>query len=449
MTVEVTQSRVAYEGNGVTVSFAVPFPFAGAADLVVVRNWGGADLPALLNIDFQVLGAAVVFLVPPPVGQRIRIKRVTARTQRTNYVPNDPFPAQTHEAALDKLTLIAQELDDGVSRAVVVRDADAGAGAMLLPPLADLEGKLLGLSGGQLVPVNPLVGTPMDTLAILHEGAQLSQVLNSSISLDPAEIITVTSSAVLDAMAINRVVVVAGAAAALTLNMPAVSAVNIGDAVLVMVAASWPGLLTLAGFPASGHLMGGQPNRILHAGETALLRFNGGGWDKLLGVTRPFAGQLTQAAVVNSAGTTWQKIFCPDTDADLEPSKPWFDAVNNCFQAPRPTIYQFHAQFWFDNIVLEAPNYGAPVGTEQGAPVDFGLTNVFDLSAIPANYRRTQLHYQQSFEALDLQWQVRCAPSSRVGPVFRCATASLTSVRAARVDAQIATRLSFAEVPEW
>jgi len=455
MTVSTSTRRVAYAGNGVTTVFSVPFPFADPAALLVVLTVAGVDAVLSLAADYNVSGGAgsgtVTMVAAPPVGSTLLIKRETPRTQNADYVPNDPFPAESHEAALDKLTMISQETADELGRAVMVREADRPMGNLLLPPLAEMAGQLVGFSNDRrLIPVSPLVGNPTDTIAIVHESKPLADLLNSDISLDPAEIVSVSANSILDITAINRLVMVSGAASAISLAMPPVNSSNIGDAVFIFVAPTFPGLVTCAGFPASGHLFGGQPNRIMHAGESALLRFDGAGWVKIMGESRPFAGQIEQAAPVASSGTTWVRIPCATVEADLEPSQPWYDAVNFCVRLPRPTIWRFNVLFWFDNITMAAPNYSAPVGTEQGAPVDFGLANVIDASPLPKEFRRTQVHYNQPFEAVDMVWQARMPTSWRVGPVFRCGSAGLTSIRATHgVGPELRTRLSFEEVVEW
>lgn len=131
MTVQTTNRRVSYVGDGVTLSFPVPFAFLAASDLQVTGGGGysvsGAGNPA---------GGAVLFTTAPTAGSRVEILRKMQRTQDTSYVPNDPFPAKAHETALDKLTMIAQEdadelLGHEVLFSRVVRAAHA------IPPLQE------------------------------------------------------------------------------------------------------------------------------------------------------------------------------------------------------------------------------------------------------------------------------------------------------------------------
>jgi hypothetical protein len=58
------------------------------------------------------------------------IFRDPALTQETDYPPNDPFPAASHERALDRLTMITQRLNDKLGQALLVSD-DEQFGAQL------------------------------------------------------------------------------------------------------------------------------------------------------------------------------------------------------------------------------------------------------------------------------------------------------------------------------
>ena len=56
-------------------------------------------------------GGDVVMNVPPAAGT-LTIVRGTDQTQETDYVPFDPFPAESHETALDKaMFLTSQRVD--------------------------------------------------------------------------------------------------------------------------------------------------------------------------------------------------------------------------------------------------------------------------------------------------------------------------------------------------
>lgn len=111
MTVSSTINSISYTGNGVLTTFAYPLKIFADTDLQVYVN----GVLKTLTTDYTVTGVGnvgggnVVFGVAP-AAVAITIKRVVATTQLTDYVAGDSFPAETHEAALDRLTMICQQL---------------------------------------------------------------------------------------------------------------------------------------------------------------------------------------------------------------------------------------------------------------------------------------------------------------------------------------------------
>jgi len=124
MTITSELSRVVYATDGVTDTFSVPFRFLAASHLRVIelRN----DVPTLLTLGLhysvagvnQPTGGSVTLNTAPGAGGQLAIVRVVPLTQETAYPKNDPFPEAAHERALDKLTMIAQQLDSEIARAV-------------------------------------------------------------------------------------------------------------------------------------------------------------------------------------------------------------------------------------------------------------------------------------------------------------------------------------------
>lgn len=168
MTIAVSTSRASYVGNGVTLAFPVPFTFDAAGDLRVTLEVGGVVTALLLNSGYSVTGAGneqggqVLCAVAPPVAAVLRIVRATARTQLTDYVPNDPFPADSHERALDKLTRIDQEQDALLVQAVQLPETEVGP--MTLPGSQARAGRVLAFGGGGAAIAGPLVAT-LETVA--------------------------------------------------------------------------------------------------------------------------------------------------------------------------------------------------------------------------------------------------------------------------------------------
>ena len=58
-----------------------------------------------------------------PDTHQVIILREVAIKQETDYVAGDAFPAETHEAALDKLTFITTQLSERIDRTVKFQEA--------------------------------------------------------------------------------------------------------------------------------------------------------------------------------------------------------------------------------------------------------------------------------------------------------------------------------------
>jgi hypothetical protein len=135
MTVSTTTSRVDYTGNGVTTSFAVPFPFVADDYLVVLRTVISTGVSTTLTLDsvgvdgYSVSGAggsagSVSVVTAPTNLQRLSIIQNVPGTQEADFVANDPFPAETFEDALDKLQMQINSLRTGISRSLVLYEGD-------------------------------------------------------------------------------------------------------------------------------------------------------------------------------------------------------------------------------------------------------------------------------------------------------------------------------------
>ena len=133
MSLATTVNKVQYTANGSTTVFSFPYKFNTNSDLTVIETnvSTGVDTTKTLTTDYTVSGAgnsgggSVTFLVAPVNSRRITIQRVVALTQETDYQPDDDFPAEVHEAALDKLTMIAQQLNDADARTLKAPVADS------------------------------------------------------------------------------------------------------------------------------------------------------------------------------------------------------------------------------------------------------------------------------------------------------------------------------------
>ncbi|MBV4365927.1 hypothetical protein [Erwinia phyllosphaerae] len=116
MTVSSSQSYEEYSGDGSTTSFTLPFYFLLNSDVsCFISNADGVISSPLNGDDFSVTGAGdsaggvATFNSAPGTGSKILLYRDPPVTQETKYYENGKFPAASHEAALDKLTMLIQE----------------------------------------------------------------------------------------------------------------------------------------------------------------------------------------------------------------------------------------------------------------------------------------------------------------------------------------------------
>lgn len=135
MTVAANPSEVSYTENGVTLAFAAPFRFLDPTHLVVERIVAGSLVELDYGPEWSATGGSTdaggtVTLVASIAGATLRIRRVTPRAQQTDYATGDIFPAETHEAALDRQMLIDQEQDVSIgdlqTRALLAAPGESG-----------------------------------------------------------------------------------------------------------------------------------------------------------------------------------------------------------------------------------------------------------------------------------------------------------------------------------
>lgn len=154
MTISTTDSRISYNGNGVTTVFSFPYKFFSNSHIFVIEVAAdGTETPKQITTHYTVTGAgddaggSVTMLTAPASGKTLVIYRDTEVVQETDYTSGDPFPAQSHENALDKLTMIMQEKTPGggpgAYRAIVIPIGDPSSIITVLPPAVGRANKLL------------------------------------------------------------------------------------------------------------------------------------------------------------------------------------------------------------------------------------------------------------------------------------------------------------------
>jgi len=132
MSLNSEKSRVQYFGNGsASLSYPVTFVFYDDSDLkVVVTDAEGSDTQLIKGCGYSVAGAgdenggSIVTSAAYDARYKITIYREVEATQKTVYEENADFPAESHERALDKLTMLVQQLGRKFRSTFRTRESD-------------------------------------------------------------------------------------------------------------------------------------------------------------------------------------------------------------------------------------------------------------------------------------------------------------------------------------
>ena len=151
MAVTTEINRNEYIGDGIVLTFQYKFRIIveTEVEVLLVNQTTGNVTEPILNTDYTVTGVGndnggnIVFVVPPPTGTNAVFIRDLPETQQTVYPVNGPFPAKTHETALDRAVMLIQKLTERVGRTLRFVKGDDAAGTEL--PIAEVrKGKFLG-----------------------------------------------------------------------------------------------------------------------------------------------------------------------------------------------------------------------------------------------------------------------------------------------------------------
>ena len=183
MTVSATTTKNSYSGDGSTTTFAYAFKIFADADLqVIIRSSTGTETTKTLSTHYTVTNAGndsggnVVFTSGniPASGETVVIRRNLTQTQGTDFVENDPFPAESHESALDRLTFICQAIQEELDRAFKISKTNTITSPEFTDSASDRASKVLGFSvdGNSLaVFANPDVDAELTAIAGLTSAA--------------------------------------------------------------------------------------------------------------------------------------------------------------------------------------------------------------------------------------------------------------------------------------
>jgi len=137
MTISTETNKVNYTGDAIETVFAYAFRVDDA-------DWMKVYLDDALQSSGYVVsgvgspsGGNVTFAVAPGSDVTITLLRQVPLTQVVDYNPYDPFPAETHEQALDKLTMEVQQVSEKVDRGVVAPPSGGEPGTDYTMPAYD------------------------------------------------------------------------------------------------------------------------------------------------------------------------------------------------------------------------------------------------------------------------------------------------------------------------
>jgi hypothetical protein len=127
MALSSTTNKVTYTGSGTTGPFDFTFKIFATSEIAVDKYTIATEATETLveTTDYTVTidgenGGEVNLVATLSSAYKLVIRRVLPLTQEIDYVENDPFPAATHEEALDRAAMRDQQLQEQVDRAVKV-----------------------------------------------------------------------------------------------------------------------------------------------------------------------------------------------------------------------------------------------------------------------------------------------------------------------------------------
>ena len=171
MTVSSTNTKNSYSGNGSTTVFAYTFKIFDDDDITVILRTDatGGEAVQTKTTHYTVSGVGnagggnITFGTAPASGITVVLLRETAQTQATDYTPNDPFPAASHEDALDKLTLIIQDQQEELDRAIKVSRTNTITSSEFTVGATDRANRIFAFDSSGDLSVTQEIGTYQGT----------------------------------------------------------------------------------------------------------------------------------------------------------------------------------------------------------------------------------------------------------------------------------------------
>lgn len=143
MTVSSEENRAAYIGDGVLTAFSYYYRADHDNDIYVYLDTLEQDSGYSLVRNADNIGGVVTFDLAPGAGANVVILRKVPLTQEVDYTPYDAFPAETHERALDKLTMAMQQVSNDNVGYIRTPEAEGDAANTVVPSIPNRAEKFM------------------------------------------------------------------------------------------------------------------------------------------------------------------------------------------------------------------------------------------------------------------------------------------------------------------
>lgn len=248
MTISTTDNRTSTVGDASTTAFSFPYLFHANDDLrvILVTTATGVETAQTITTHYTVTGAGVTaggtvtMVTPPATTETLVIIREEQFTQTLDLVENDPFPSDLVEQQFDTLTMLAQQMNTELGRAVKLADGDSTGVDLTLPTPVALKtfrwnAGLTALEQTDDPAVSATAAAASAAAALVSENAAAADLVltNADVVLTNADVVLTNADVVLtnaDVVLTNADVVTAGnseTAAAASASAAAASAAGI------------------------------------------------------------------------------------------------------------------------------------------------------------------------------------------------------------------------------
>jgi hypothetical protein len=204
MAVTSATSSISYTGNASTVtSYAVPFLFLENSHLSAIAKVIATGVETVVTLTNHtgtgdISGGTVRTAVAVPATSTLTISRTVPSTQTTSYAEGGDFPAASHERALDKLTMLGQQIARSISRTVRLSDA-----APETSPLPVLPNRFFGTDNTGAIALVTGTDAPAGTLTDANIASDAAIALSKLATGALPAAITVASANIVDGTIVN------------------------------------------------------------------------------------------------------------------------------------------------------------------------------------------------------------------------------------------------------